>query len=110
MKQSQIVDNILSNHASYYIISGNIKTTVSDDLPQFFIAQNIFENPSLNKCNIFAKDVLNFNQENFVLDYLSIDWRTLLKLEQENINFSSEIYLGKISYLLDTHAPLNKKN
>ena len=56
----------------------------------------------------FERNWSNFNQENFVRDYFSIDWKALLKIEQENINFSLETYVGKIKSLLDTHAPLNK--
>ena len=46
------------------------------------------------------------SQKCFILDYLSIDWKALLKIEQENIDFSLETYLGKINSLFDTHAPL----
>ena len=46
------------------------------------------------------------SQKYFILDYLSIDWKALLKIEQENIDFSLETYLGKINSLFDTHAPL----
>ena len=53
---------------------------------------------------LLKKNRSNFNQENFLLDYFSIDWKALLKLEQQNINFSS----SKINSLFDTHGPLKK--
>ena len=42
-------------------------------LPQFFIARNIFLNPPSTKLNIFKRDWPKFDQENFILDYLSVD-------------------------------------
>ena len=96
------------NLTSHEVISGNITATISDHLPQFLIAPNVFVNPSSNKSNIFERNWSNFNQENFILDYFSIDWKALLKIEQQNINFSLETYLSKINSLLDTHAPLKK--
>ena len=42
-------------------------------LPQFFIARNIFFNPPSTKLNIFERDWSKFDQENFILDYLSVD-------------------------------------
>ena len=103
-----LIDNIFCNITSHEVISGNITATISDHLPQFLIAPNVFVNPSSNKSNIFERNWSNFNQENFILDYFSIDWKALLKIEQQNINFSLETYLSKINSLLDTHAPLKK--
>ena len=36
-----LIDNIFSNFISYEIISGNITTMISDDLPQFLLVPNI---------------------------------------------------------------------
>ena len=68
------------------------------------IAANVFADPSSNKSIIFEKNRSNFNQENFLLDYFSIDWKALLKIEQQNINF----FFSKINSLFDTHVPLKK--
>ena len=45
------------------IMSGNLTAMISDDLHQFLIAPEICRNSP------------NFNQENFILDYLSVDWK-----------------------------------
>ena len=89
-------------------MSCNITGNIPDHLPQFLIATNVFANPSSNKSKIFERNWSNFKQENFTLDYFSIDWKALLKIEQQNINLSLEIYLSKINSLLDTHALLKK--
>ena len=48
-----LIDNIFCNLASNEEISGNITATISDHLPLFLIAPNVFVNPSSNKSNIF---------------------------------------------------------
>ena len=86
-------------------ISGNLTATVSDHLSQFLIVPNIFSNPPSNKFNIYERVWCNFDQENFILDYFSIDWNETLEIEEQNINYSTEIFLNKISELLDNFAP-----
>ena len=105
-----LIDNIFSNIISQDFISGNLTATISDHLPQFLIAPNVFSNPSSNKSNIYERDWSSFNQDNFTSDYNSVNWTDLLKLEQENVNFSLESYLNKINSILDTHAPFKKVN
>ena len=53
------------------------------------------------KYNNFEGNRSNFNQESFVLDYFYIDWKTLLRIDQENVNISLEFcHLGKSVLLL----------
>ena len=87
-----LIDNIFFNLTSCEVISDNVTATISDHLPQFLIALNVFANPFSNKSNSFERT----------------DWEALLKTEQQNINFFLETYLSKINSLLDTHAPLKK--
>ena len=47
------------------------------------IVPTVFSNPPLNKNNIFERDGSNFDQENFILDYFSIDWDVALKLDEQ---------------------------
>ena len=61
-----LIDNVYSNIITPNNISGNITATISDHLSQFFIAPNIFSNPLSIKLNVF-------DQENFILHYLSLD-------------------------------------
>ena len=88
--------------------SGNLTATISDHLPQFLIVPNIFSNPPSNKSNIYERDWSNFDQEHFILDYFSIDWNETLKIEERNIDYSTEIFLNKINELLDNFAPFKK--
>ena len=61
------------------------------------ITSNIFCNPPTNKANIFERDRTNFEQENFILDYFSIDWNVAFKLDEQNVDYSTESFLKKVN-------------
>ena len=103
-----LIGNVFTNVTLPDSISGNLTATISDHLPQFLIVPNIFSNPPSNKSNIYKRDWSNFDQENFILDYFSIDWNETLKIEEQNIVYSTEIFLNKINKLLDNFAPFKK--
>ena len=62
-----LIDNIYSNVIIPNNISGNITAAISDHLPQFLIAPNIFSNPKSTKLNIFERDWSKFDQETLFL-------------------------------------------
>ena len=66
----------------------------------------MFGNIPGNKSNIYERDWFKFDQENFILDYFSVDQEDLLKINELNADNSTKIYLDKINMLLDTYAPL----
>ena len=105
-----LIDNIFSNVIDPDIISSNLTATISDHLPLFAIIPNMFGNISGNKYNIYERDWSKFDRENFILDYFSVDWEDLLKIDELNADNSTKIYLDKINMLLDTYAPLKKIN
>ena len=105
-----LIDNIFSNVIDPDIISGNLTATISDHLPQFSIIPNMLSNISGNKSNIYERDWSKFDQENFILDYFSVDWEDLLKTDELNAGNSTRMYLDKINMLLDTYAPLKRIN
>ena len=82
-----IIDNIFSNIVSTDIISGKLTATISDHLPQFLIAPEIFRNSASNKSNYFKHDWGNFNKENFILGYFSVDWKNI-NLQKNDVNHS----------------------
>ena len=73
-----LIDNILSNMAVTNIISAHLTASIWDHLPQFFVAPNIFINASYPESNNYERDWSRFDQENFVLGYLSVNWDNLL--------------------------------
>ena len=78
-------------------ISGNITVTISDHLPQFLIAPDIFSNPTSTKLNIFERDWSKFDQKNFILDYLPVYWENLIKSNNGNVDQSFVNFLTKIN-------------
>ena len=68
----------------------------------------MFGSISGNKSNIYERDWSKFDQENLILDYFSVDWEDLLKIDELNVDNSTKIYLDKINMLLDTYAPLER--
>ena len=70
----------------------------------------MFGNISGNKSNIYERDWSKLDQENFILDYFSVDWEDLLKTDELNADNSTRMYLDKINMLLDTYAPLKRVN
>ena len=73
-----VTDNSCSNMALPNIISGNSTATLSYHFLQFLIAPNIFLTSSTPISNKYERDWSRFGQENFILDYFSIDWDDLL--------------------------------
>ena len=105
-----LIDNIFSNVFDPGIVSGNLTATISDHLPQFAIISNMFGNIIGNKSEIYESDWSRFDQENFILDYFSVEWEDLLKIDELNADNSTKMYLDKINMLLDTYAPLKRIN
>ena len=98
-----LIDNIFSNIIDSDIISGNLTATISDHLPQFAIIPNMLGNIASNKCNIYERDWSKFYRENFILDYFFIDREDLLKIDELNVDNSTQMYLETINnILLDT--------
>ena len=102
-----LIDSIFSNILIEITISGNLTATISDHLPQFIILPNIFSNPPSNESNIYERGWSNFVQENFILDYFSVDWNSLIKNDKD-VNFSFNDFFNRINAILDNHAPLRK--
>ena len=75
-----LIDNIFSNILSSDPVSGNLTASIPDTLSQFTIASNIFsKSPLGSKSNIYERDWTNFDQVNFILDYLAEDWNSIIK-------------------------------
>ena len=60
----------------------------------------MFDNTASNKSKIYERDWSKFDRENFILDYISIDWEELLKIDELNVDNSTQMYLEMINILL----------
>ena len=101
-----LIDNIFSNCTNFQDgISGNLTVGLSDHLPQFlFIHDEASKsgNPSHN----LTRDFKNFNRENFLLDFLTIDFDEILNHSDLNISFNT--CMDQIDDLIKQHMPLRK--
>ena len=103
-----IIDNIFSNAISKDTFCGNITATISDHLHQFLVSPNTFANRPSNKSNVFERDWLKVDQQNFILDY--IDWSNLLNLNEKNVDLTTNNFLNVMNSLLNKHASFKKIN
>ena len=60
------------------------------------------------KHNIYTRKSKNFSRDNFILDYINIDWDEVIDTNRNDVNFSMENFLSKFNELLDSHMPLRK--
>ena len=89
-------------------MSGNISSSISDHLPQFFILLDFFSNSPPRKYNIIFQDLENFNNQSFLEDFDKINLNQVLQLNQGNVNITFENYLNTVNTLISCHAPLKK--
>ena len=57
---------------------------------------------------IYERDWSKFDQENFILNYFSVEWEDLLKIDELNADNSTKMCLDKVNMLLDAYALLKK--
>ena len=81
-----LIGNIYSNVITPNSISSNLTAAISEHLPQYLIAPEIFPSLSSTKLNTFERDWSKFNQEIFILDYLSVDWKNSIQIIKMWIN------------------------
>ena len=88
---------------------GNISSSISDHLTQFFMLPEFISDSSPTKYNI-SYDWDKFNNQSFLEDFENINWNEVLESNQDNINITFENYLNTMNTLINSHAPLKKLN
>ena len=100
-----LIDNIFSNIVNDPVqISGNLICAISDHLPQILVIKS--ERPKLKKTLKFYQDFSNFNKEDFLLDFLSIDWDELL--QNKSPESTTKTFKDTINENVLKHAPIKK--
>ena len=106
--KSSVIDNIFTNHLHPDMKAGNLTVSISDHLPSFLIVPKHNQNHLPKKQNLYSRDMKKFDRENFILDYLSINWIDELEVVKENVNNSITKFMTKMNSLLDKYLPLKK--
>ena len=102
-----LIDNIFSNNLDFtHAISGNLTATISDHLPQFLIVPKD-DIKVLKKQNLFRGDK-NYDKASLVSEFINIDWKSILKLDEANPATSFDNFNKKINEIIDIHLPLKK--
>ena len=77
-----IIANIFCNIPNFEIkisVSGNITTTLSHHLSQFFLKPDFFSNSPPSKYNTMTHDWKNFKSQEFLEDFSKKNWNENLQ-------------------------------
>ena len=107
-----LIENIFFNKPTPLVriaVSGNISSSISDHLSQYFELPDFFSNSPLTKYNIIFKDWKNFNNQSFFKNFEKINWNQVLELNQDHVNINFENYLlNTVNTLINSYASLKK--
>ncbi|XP_057298769.1 uncharacterized protein LOC130629535 [Hydractinia symbiolongicarpus] len=102
-----LIDNIFFSVTGQPSISGNLIHMISDHLPQFFILPDQLTNNS--EKNIQYQNWSKFDEHNFILDYLDIDWGVEFNSPGPiDPNSCFDIFNSKTQKLVDRHVPTGR--
>ena len=97
-----LIDNIFSSISEKESFSGNLLYSISDHLPQFHLVRGPSAKKKADK--IFRKDWKNLDRDNFILDFLDIDWFTSL-YHITDVDKAFETFNTLIQDLINQHVP-----
>ena len=103
-----LIDNILSNCIDPQITSGNLTSTISDHLPQFFIYPGLNKNFIPRKHNIYRRNEMKLDKNKLISDFNSLNWEAITEINDNDTNKSFNSFFSEFNSLLDIHAPLKK--
>ena len=107
-KGGTLIDNIFSNSIQSEKCSGNLNVSISDHLPSFLIIPiENKQHKSQNKIQ-YKRDTKNFSKEDFILDYLNIDWEAELQIDKNDVDYSTEKLFSNMNTIIDRHMPVRK--
>lgn len=88
-------------------VSGNVTLSISDHLAQFLIIPHSTDQGQRNH-HCYTRDTKNFDRENFILDFLHIDWIRTLKIDQNDPDLSFNSFFESVDKLVIRYLPLRK--
>ena len=103
-RSKTLIDNIFSTFPPEEVRGGNLISSVSDHLAQYFFLNNTEIETSKKK--MYQRNIKNFNKEAFEIDLKNIQWNNALKLDKKDVDESFKSFLNIFEILLDTYAPV----
>ena len=98
-----LIDNIFFNSIDYQTVSGNLLHDLSDHLPNFLIINRL--NMSSHKKKLYKRDYSNYNKEEFLNEFSTLDWPVIFHGLQ-NASEMTDIFYSEVSDIIDSNVPL----
>ena len=102
-----LIDNIFSNFIEIPVLAGNITCSISDHLAQFAILDLKTSNLKKPIYN-YKRDFTKFNRDDFILDFLAVDWEKILNIQNNDPDKNMNILINTTNKIIEKHAPLIK--
>ena len=104
-----LIDNIFTNDIHPDSISGNLTVNFSDGhLPSFLFTPKSSPASIPKQHNLMVRNMNNLD-ENALLADCDLDWDTILDINRQDVDYSTENMLKSITEVVDRHAPLRRK-
>ena len=103
-----LIDNIFTNYILPDKCSGNLTVSISDHFPSFLIIPIENKQHNSQRKIQYKRDTKNFSQDDFILDYLNVDWDSEMEIDKNDVNLSTEKFFSKMSTIIDKHMPVKK--
>ena len=104
-RSKTLFDNIFANSNDKSFISTNLSYSISDHLAQFLVYPEFKTENKRKLETIYKRNYSKDNLRNLKNDLQNIDWLSVLKANQNNVEISLENLLKIINALLDKHPP-----
>lgn len=96
-----LIDNIFCNYSDEHYFAANLINDISDHLPQVVLLGTKCDKRD-SRPKVF-QDFSRFNSENFLLDFLSINWNELFL--HKDINQKTSILIDTVNKLINENVP-----
>ena len=103
-----LIDNIFTNYILPDKCSGNLTVSISDYFPSFLIIPIENKQHNSQRKIQYKRDTKNFSQDDFILDYLNVDWDSKMEIDKNDVNLSTEKFFSRMSTIIDKHMPVKK--
>ena len=94
-----LIDNIFSNSIEDGLISGNIISIILDHYAQFLLIKNM-KIKQKETTEIYSHDLKNFNEAQFKTELCNINWKSVLKINRKDADFSFSKFFETFNTLL----------
>ena len=101
-----LIVNMFTNLIDIHVMAGSLTfSQISDHLAQFALLDFSVNNHK-TPVKIFIRNFKNFDQNDFILDILSIDWENQITNLEPNDKLS--FFINQVNLIFDKHVPLKK--